>query len=100
MNYDIASRELELYATNTECHIAPVIKTLSKKYRAGVFSLDRAIDYIDKYCLIPAAKQYTLENGSMADKWSRLFDKATRQVAAENIARQWVAEFRLGNFWD
>jgi hypothetical protein len=96
----IEARELELYATNVEAWIAPVIKTLSKKHRAGIFDYDKAIDYVSRYCLIPAAKQYRLEFGGMTDRWSDLFPRATRQDAAQAIVDSWLAEFRLGNYWD
>ena len=96
---ETAARELELYATNVECWLAPVIKTLSKKHKAGVFEFGRAIDYVDRYCLVPAAKQYKLEFGGMGDRWQDLFTKATRQLAAQSIVESWVAEFRLGNYW-
>ena len=93
------ARELELYATNVEAWIAPVIKTLSKKHRAGVFDYGRAIAYVDRYCLVPAAKQYNLEHGSMTTKWSDLFPKPIREEAAASIVDSWVAEFRLGDYW-
>lgn len=100
MTDSIAARELELYAENTEAFIGPVIKNLSKHYKRGNFSLDLAIKSIERYCLVPAAKQYKLENGSMTDSWHSLFPKAVRLEAAETLARRWAAEFRLGNFWD
>lgn len=96
----IAARELELYATNVESWIAPVIKTLSKKHRKGIFDYGRAIDYVDRYCLIPAAKHYNLEFGSMTNGWRDLFPKAVRQEAATAIVNSWLAEFRLGNYWN
>lgn len=96
------ARELELYATNVQCWIAPVIRTLGKKWRddRATFSLDRAIAYVDRYCLVPAAKQYKIEHGSMATPWHAMFPKPVRLQAAEAIVRRHVAEFRLGNFWD
>jgi hypothetical protein len=94
------ARELELYATNVEAWIAPVIKTLSKKHRDGVFEYGRALAYVDRYCLVPAAKQYKLEHGSITQKWSDLFPKSVREEAATSIVDSWVAEFRLGNYWD
>ena len=96
------ARELELYATNVEAWISPVIRTLGKKWRDDkvTFSLDRAIAYVDRYCLIPAAKQYRAEHGSMTTPWHEMFPKPVRIEAAESIARSWIAEFRLGNFWD
>lgn len=96
----VAARELELYASNVEAWLAPVIKTLSKKHRQGIFEFERAVAYVDRYCLVPAAKQYKLEFGSMTERWSTLFPKPVRTMAAESIVRSWVAEFRLGNYWD
>jgi hypothetical protein len=95
-----AARELELYATNVRCWVDPVLKTLSKKHQAGIFDYGRAIAYVDRYCLIPAAKQYRLEYGSMTTKWSDMFPKSVREEAATAIVDGWVAEFRLGNYWE
>lgn len=100
MTCDAAATELDLYASNVEAWLAPVIKTLSRKHRQGVFDYGRAIAYVDRYCLQPAAKQYKLEHGSMSDRWSTMFPKACRMQAAEAIVTRWVAEFRLGNYWD
>ena len=95
-----AARELELYATNVECWYTPVIKNLSKHYKRGNFTLDLAIHSIEKYCLTPAAKQYHREHGSLTSKWNDTFPKFVRLHVAEQIALQWVEEFKLGNFWD
>lgn len=100
MKDSIAATELELYAENVEAFIAPAIKNLSKHYKRGDFSLDLAIKSIERYCLIPAAKQYKLEHGSMTDSWQSMFPKSVRLEAAETIAHKWAAEFKLGNFWD
>jgi len=99
-NLSIDARELELYAENVEAFIYPVIKNLGKHYKRGNFSLDLAIKSIERYCLIPAAKQYKLEMGSMTTSWHQMFPKVVRLEAAESIALKWVAEFKLGNFWD
>jgi len=100
MNDTIASRELQLYACNfSASHYNTTGKTLSKFYKQGVYSHDRAIAYIDRYLLIPAAKDYKLTYGSMRDKWNTLFPKIERMLAAECIAHAFVSEFKLGNFW-
>ena len=103
MTYTIdteAARELELYAVNfSSAHYNSVGKTLSKFYQKGTFSLDRAIAYIERYLLVPAAKDYKLCCGSMATAWNVYFPKPERLVAAESIAHAFVSEFRLGNFW-
>ena len=93
-----AARELELYATNVEAFIVPVLKNLAKHYKRGDFSMDLAIHSIERYCLTPAAKQYNLENGSMGTPWHHVFPKPVRLEAAESIAREIIAEFKLGNF--
>lgn len=100
MTLSDAARELELYAENTEAYISPVIKNLSKHYKRGNYSLDLAIESIERYCLTPAAKQYHLEHGSMTTAWHSVFPKAVRLEAAESLAERWTAEFKLGNFWD
>jgi hypothetical protein len=99
-NDNTAARELQLFAENVDAYITPVLRTLSKKHRAGVFEFGRAVDYVDRYCLTPAAKQYRLEFCGMRDRWSDVFPKHVRQVAAECIVRQAVAEFRLGNYYN
>ena len=47
-----------------------------------------------------AIKAYRLEFGGMTDRWSDLFPKPVREQAAAAIVDGWVAEFRLGNYWD
>jgi hypothetical protein len=98
-NDNDAVRELQLYATNIDAWMSPIMRTLSKKHRAGVFDYGRAVDYVDRYCLTPAAKQYRLEFCSMADRWSDVFPKQVRQAAAAAIVAELVAEFKLGNYW-
>ena len=98
MSLSTEARELELYATNVEAYIQPVLKNLAKHYKKGNFSLDKAIHSIERYCLTPAAKQYKLEMGSMTQSWHSMFPKAVRLEAAESIARQTIEEFKLGNF--
>jgi hypothetical protein len=36
----------------------------------------------------------------MTSAWHHIFPKPVRLEAAESIARSWVEEFKLGNFWD
>ena len=100
MHLSDAAFDLELYTTNIKAYMHPVIKNLSKHHKRGNFSLDKAIHAIERYCLTPAAKQYNIEYGSMTQAWHDAFPKAVRLEAAENIARHWAAEFRLGNYWD
>ena len=94
-----AAVELALYAENTEAWIKPAWLTLGKFYRKGTFNRDRAIAYVDRYVLIPAAKQYRLEFCGMREKWDTVFPKPSRLEAADSIVSGMVAEFKLGNFW-
>lgn len=100
MKLSEAAKELELYATNVKAFIHPVIQTLSRHHRSGDFHYDRAIACIERYCLVPAAKQYKMEHGSMTETWHSMFPKPVRMEAAESICDHWIAEFRLGNYWD
>jgi len=96
----IAARELQMYACNfSESHYNSVGKTLSKFYQKGTFNLDRAIAYIERYLLVPAAKDYDMCYGTMTTSWNTMFPKPERLAAAESIAHAFVSEFRLGNFW-
>ena len=99
-NDNDAARELQLYAENVDAWMSPIMRTLSRKHRAGVFEFGRAVDYVDRYCLTPAAKQYLLEFCGMRDRWSDVFPKHVRQAAAESMVRGAVAEFKLGNYWE
>ena len=95
-----AARELELYVNNTETWIKPAWLTLGKFHKRGEFNRDRALAYLDRYVLIPAAKQYRLEFCGMRDRWNVVFSKPIRVEAAEAICSGMVDEFRLGNYWE
>lgn len=95
-----AARELELYACNfSESHYNTVGRTLTKFYKKDTLSFDRAVAFIERYLLVPAAKDYQLNYGSLTTSWNSTFPKAERMVAAESIAHAFMSEFRLGNFW-
>jgi len=76
----------------------PAYKTLGKFHQANTFSLDRAIKYLDRYLLLPAAKEYLKQYGSMTDSIKQMFPKAERLKLAEVLALEMVGEFRLGNY--
>lgn len=99
MSLSTTARELQLYVDNTEAFIRPAWETLGKFYKKGTFNLDRGIAYVERYVMVPAARQYNLENGSMSTPWHKVFPKSVRHEAAEYIVRAMVVEFRLGNFW-
>jgi hypothetical protein len=96
----IAANELALYALNfSGAHYNMVGRTLGKFYKQGTYDHDRASQYVDRYLLVPAAKDYVQCCGSMTDSWCKMFNKATRMEAAEAIARGFVVEFKLDNFF-
>ena len=97
---NVTAREIEVYALNfSGSHYNGAGRCLQKHYQQGEYSKDRAIKYLERYLITPAAKQYRLEHGSMTDSWFVLFPKADRLLAAESIADQFLSEFKLGNFW-
>lgn len=73
--------------------------TLSKKHKANVFDYERAIGYVDRQMLIPAAKDAVLTKGSMTESWKSKYPKALRMQVAENIVNKLLAEFRCENYW-
>lgn len=92
--------ELELYTKNNvgRAYYEPAYKVLGKFHKDGTYNLDRAIKYIDRYCLLPSAKQYLLEFGSMSDSVKVMFPRASRSQLAEYMALEMVGEFKLGNY--
>lgn len=92
--------ELELYTKNNvgRAYYEPSYKTLGKFHKEGTYNLDRAIKYLDKYCITPAARQYVLEHCSMSDSVKNIFPKSDRLKLAEYLALEMVGEFRLGNY--
>jgi len=91
---ETAARELELYARNfSGTHWNTCVATLHKFYKRGDYSHDRAIGYISRYLCVPAAKDYHLCCGSMTQSWNSLFNKPTRDFAAECIAEELHSDF-------
>lgn len=92
---EIAARELELYARNFSGeHWNTCVSTLHKFYKRGTYSHDRAISYISRYLCVPAAKDYHQCCGSLSDSWNSLFNKPTRDYAAECIADEIHSDFK------
>lgn len=96
-----AKTELELYCKHNGPWFNEGAKTLSKIYqnKRKDFSLDRAISYLSRYVILPAAKQYVLEFGSMTDSVRSLFPKHLRDSLSEEIAHELIGEFKVGNFY-
>lgn len=93
--------ELELYARNFSGeHANSVGKCLSKFHKRGDYSVDRAIAYIERNLVLPAAKDYLLNFCSMTQSLQGLFPKSLRLYVAEQLEDQYRAEFKLGNYWN
>jgi len=97
-DYDLA-HELKLHADNLSVHFNSVGKTLSKFWRKGSFDYERALGYVYRNLVIPAAKDYKACHGSINQAWHTMFPIPEREVAAVNILCHFVGEFELGNFW-
>jgi hypothetical protein len=102
MNYEdlsTASAELCIYAEHNEpcyrAYLLPAFKNLERKIKRGVFDLDKAILLFQKYTTVALAKQYTLEHGSMSDKWSDLFTVSDRKQLAEYWAEMVRDEVKI-----
>ncbi len=96
-----ALTELELIAEN-DCgeRVNTVYKVLSKKHKQGIYDMERAIGYIERQLVLPAAKTYLMENCSMTQGLRNTFPKAMRLQVAEIIEAKQRAEFNLGNYWE
>ncbi len=102
MSFDYhALTELELIAEN-DCgeRVNTVYKVLSKKHKQGIYDMERAIGYIERQLVLPAAKTYLMENCSMTQGLRNTFPKSMRLQVAENIEAKQRAEFNLGNYWE
>lgn len=94
-----AFRELELYSENfSDIHLNSTVKCLAKFHKRGDFELDRAIAYVDRNLVMPAAKDYLLRHGSMTQSLKSTFPKCLRVQVAESLTRRFVEEFKLGNY--
>jgi len=93
--------ELELYSCNfSSSHYNGVGKVLSKFHKNGTYDYERAVKYIERNLVLPAAKDYLMCNGSMTQSLRNTFPKNLRMIIAEDIANAFKAEFELGNYWE
>lgn len=98
--FDYASAyELELHASNLS-YINNVGRTLTKFWLKDNFSYDRALGYVYRNLILPAAKDYKLCHGSMTQSWQTMFPLPERKQASEAILNNFISEFKLGNFWE
>lgn len=95
----IAADELDLYARNFNGQIYnTVVATLLKFYKRGDYNHDRAIGYISRTLMTPAAKQYVIDCCSPDTVWNVMFPKPERDYAAETLAEFLHSDFQLGAY--
>jgi len=77
--------ELELYAANDSqfyfAYVVPTLDNLAKHLKRGIFNRDLAERSFLRVAT-QAAKHYTLEHGSMNDRFDRLFPMSSRRECA------------------
>ena len=100
---EIAAGELVIYAENDadiyRRHYLPVALNLQKHFKRGEFDLGgpHMRLSVTGSCQPPSA---TTCNCDRQQRWFQVFDKPTRQMAAEMEAKSLLTEFELGNFFD
>ena len=96
-----AATELDLHACNFSSeHYNSVGKCLSKFHQRGDFNYERAVKYIERNLVTPAAKDYLLTQCSMTQNLRNTFPKSMRLFVAEQLVSSFRAEFELGNYWN
>lgn len=58
----------------------------------------RALQYVKKRLIDPAAKDYKREFGSMTQAWNQMWPLNVRQKAAEQVLGMWLDEYAHGNW--
>ena len=103
---DAQVEELATYACNfSEEHYNPTEKTVCKAWincgkgdhRKG-WNYLRALQYVKKRLIDPAAKDYKREFGSMTQAWNQMWPLNIRQKAAEQVLGMWLGEYEIGNW--
>lgn len=94
--------ELVLYAQNDRgayfAYLVPMFRACQKHYDKKQGDYERILKGFARIAC-PIARQYTLEHGSMVDKWSDIFPVSVRREFAAHMADYFLAEYRLGNRW-
>lgn len=101
---DTDRRELDLYINNDygvyRAYLLPTLRTVAKHYDKGQGNYEKALAAISRYAVLPAARQYVLEHGSMTASVRTMFPKVVRDAVAEDLLGHFLSEYRLGNrFW-
>lgn len=91
-----AANELELYAMNDgdiyHRSFMPAVKNLNAKFKKGTYDREKAIKLMG-YVAEFAAKRYEKEFLNRGE-WSKVFNAATRRLAARGFVSVYEAEYR------
>lgn len=103
VKYSHAATELELYLLNDgavyQAYYLPVCQNLARRRARGEFDRDRGLRAM-RNVTDTAAKQYTLEHGSMVDRWHDIFPKGDRDRVAETLLDRFLDAARADTpFW-
>jgi hypothetical protein len=95
------AHELKLYIDNDaslhrQQHV-PILKNLASKKFKSQYKHDLAVKAFG-HLVESGAKKYAKEFGSPGQAWHKMFDAATRKIAAEDLTRDFEGEFELGNY--
>lgn len=96
-----AARELKLYIDNDgdlyRRQTTSILKNLATKRARGQYKHDLAVKLFG-YLVEAGARKYVEEFGTRDQPWHKLFDAATRKAVAAELARDFEAEAKLGNY--
>ena len=95
------ANELKLYIDNDaslhrQQHV-PILKNLASKKIKSQYKHGLAVKAFGNL-VDSGAKKYAKEFGSPNQPWHKMFDVATRKLAAEDFTRDFEDEFELGNY--
>ena len=101
--------ELVLYACNFSAeHYCPTDEMVCKQWvkhgkgnAAQGWDYRRALGYVKRALIDPAAKDYKRCHGSMTQSWHEMWPIPIREMAARRVLSSWLAEYELGNLsWE
>lgn len=101
--YSMEATELILYTENDQktyfAYLEPMLRAATKHYEKGQGDYEKLLKGFLRVATA-SAKQYTLEHGSMAEAWNRVFPMSVRKEVATHFAEYFLWEYRAGNKWE
>jgi hypothetical protein len=87
--YSMEATELILYTENDRgtyfAYLEPMLRAATKHYEKGQGDYEKLLKGFLRVATA-SAKQYTLEHGSMAEAWNRVFPMSVRKEVARHFA--------------